>query len=112
MSETPPKALKLARPAFLIGALLVLAGAIILRGIVPLEPGVVWAIVLMVPGGGLIIFGLVRQFLYARRTPCRPKVNHNRFVRILLEVFLQTCKVYYRYFAIVVGQLLCAIKPW
>lgn len=58
MSETPPKALKLARPAFLVGALLVLAGAIILRGLVPLEPGVVWAIVLMVPGGGLIIFGL------------------------------------------------------
>ena len=44
MSEdTPPKALKLARPSFLTGALLILAGAIILRGFVPLEPIVIWA---------------------------------------------------------------------
>lgn len=54
----PPKALKLARPSFLVGALLVLAGAVVFRGIVPLEPKAAWTVFLMVPGGGFMIFGL------------------------------------------------------
>lgn len=58
MTEAPPKALKLARPAFLIGALLLVAGAIVYRGIVPLEPRAIWTICLMVPGAGSIFFGL------------------------------------------------------
>ena len=58
MAETAtPPALKLARPAFLIGALLLLAGAVVYRGIVPLEPALIWTICLMVPGGGFILFG-------------------------------------------------------
>ncbi len=53
----PPDALKLARPSFLIGALLLLAGAIVYRDIIVLEPKTIWTICLMVPGAGFIIFG-------------------------------------------------------
>ena len=60
MTDAPakPKALIWARPLFLVGALMVLAGALVDRGIVPLEPTAIWTIVLMVPGGGFILFGL------------------------------------------------------
>lgn len=58
MTAPAHPAMKLAAPSFLAGALLVLAGVVILRGIVPLEPKTVWTIALMVPGGGLILFGL------------------------------------------------------
>lgn len=60
MTDAPakPKVLTLARPVFLVGALMVLAGALVYRGIVPLEPTAIWTIVLMVPGGGLMLFGL------------------------------------------------------
>lgn len=58
MTAPAHPAMKLAAPSFLAGALLVLAGVVILRGIVPLEPTSLWAIALMVPGGGLILFGL------------------------------------------------------
>ncbi|MBR9826258.1 MAG: hypothetical protein GYB36_10720 [Alphaproteobacteria bacterium] len=58
MSQTaPPEALKLARPAFLVGALLLLAGAVVYREIIVLEPRTIWTICLMVPGAGFIIFG-------------------------------------------------------
>lgn len=53
----PPEALKLARPAFLVGALLLLAGAVVYREIIVLEPRTIWTICLMVPGAGFIIFG-------------------------------------------------------
>jgi hypothetical protein len=55
---SPPRALKLARPSFLIGALLLIAGAVIFREIVPIEPRIIWTICLMVPGAGFVIFGL------------------------------------------------------
>ena len=58
MSEPLHPAMKLMRPAYLVGALLLLAGAVIFRGIVPLEPRNLWTIFLMVPGVGLVIFGL------------------------------------------------------
>ncbi|WP_300556998.1 hypothetical protein [Maricaulis sp.] len=57
-TNAKPRALQWARPVFLVGALLLLAGALVYRGIVPLEPTVIWTIVLMVPGGGFIMFGL------------------------------------------------------
>lgn len=57
-TQNPPRALKLARPSFLVGALLLLAGALVYRDIVALEPKVIWTIVLMVPGAGFVLFGL------------------------------------------------------
>ena len=57
-THNPPRALKLARPSFLVGALLLLAGALVYRDIVALEPKVIWTIVLMVPGAGFVLFGL------------------------------------------------------
>ena len=58
MTPPPHPAMKLARPAFLIGALLLVAGAIVFRGLVGLEPRAIWTIALMVPGAGFVFFGL------------------------------------------------------
>ena len=58
MNKVPHPAVKLARPAFLVGALLLLAGAVVFRGVVPLEPKAIWTIGLMVPGVGFVFFGL------------------------------------------------------
>jgi len=58
MTLSPDKALQLARPSFLIGAVLLLAGALVFREIIPLAPKAIWTICLMVPGGGFVIFGL------------------------------------------------------
>ena len=56
-THNPPRALKLARPSFLVGALLLLAGALVYRDIVALEPKVIWTIVLMVPGADFRLQG-------------------------------------------------------
>ena len=58
MTEPAHPAMKLSRPAFLVGALLLLAGAVVYRGVVELEPVAIWTIALMVPGLGFVLFGL------------------------------------------------------
>ena len=58
MAEPAHPAMKLARPAFLVGALLVLAGAIVFRGIVPLEPRNLWTVLLVTPGVGFLLFSV------------------------------------------------------
>ncbi|WP_295693751.1 hypothetical protein [uncultured Maricaulis sp.] len=76
MARTEPAhpAMKLARPSFLVGALLILAAAVIFRGIVPLEPRNLWAVVLVAPGIGFVFFGLTvamagRVLVAAMNTP-------------------------------------------
>lgn len=58
MSRAPHPAVRLARPSLLVGALLLLAGALVFRGVVELEPRAIWTIALMVPGAGFVLFGL------------------------------------------------------
>ncbi len=73
-AEPAHPAMKLARPSFLVGALLLLAGAVVFRGIVPLEPAALWTIFLVVPGVGFLFFGLTvtmagRVLVAAMNTP-------------------------------------------
>ena len=56
MAEPAHPAMKLARPAFLVGALLVLAGVVVFRGIAPLEPRNLWTVLLITPGVGFLLF--------------------------------------------------------
>lgn len=72
--------MKLSRPAFLVGALLVLAGVVVFRGIAPLEPRNLWTVLLVTPGVGFLFFGLTvmmagRVLVAAMNTPedQRPK---------------------------------------
>jgi hypothetical protein len=58
MSDEPPKTLKLARPAVLTGAFLMLIGLVVYRGWIPVEARALWTILLMVPGAGIVLFGL------------------------------------------------------
>lgn len=75
MSEAPAHpAMKLARPTMLVGALLVLAAAVVFRGIIELEPRNLWAILLVTPGIGFLFFGLTvmmagRVLVAAMNTP-------------------------------------------
>lgn len=74
MTEPAHPAMKLARPAFLVGALLVLAGVVVLRGIVPLEPRNLWTVLLVTPGAGLLLFSATvkmagRVLVAAMNTP-------------------------------------------
>lgn len=74
MAEPAHPAMKLARPAFLVGALLVLAGAVVFRGIVELEPKALWTVLLIVSGVGFLFFGLTvtmagRVLVAAMNTP-------------------------------------------
>ena len=74
MSEPVHPAMKLARPAFLVGSLLVLAAAVVFRGIIELEPRNLWAIFLVTPGIGFLFFGLTvtmagRVLVAAMNTP-------------------------------------------
>lgn len=74
MAEPAHPALKLARPSFLVGALLVLAGAVVFRGIVALEPRPLWTVLLVTPGIGFLFFGLTvmmagRVLVAAMNTP-------------------------------------------
>jgi len=66
--------MKLARPAFLVGALFVLAAAVVFRGVVELEPRTLWTILLVTPGIGCLFFGLTvmmagRVLVAAMNTP-------------------------------------------
>jgi len=66
--------MKLARPTMLVGALLVLAAAVVFRGIIELEPRNLWAILLVTPGIGFLFFGLTvmmagRVLVAAMNTP-------------------------------------------
>lgn len=66
--------MKLSRPAFLVGALLVLAGVVVFRGIAPLEPRNLWTVLLVTPGVGFLFFGLTvmmagRVLVAAMNTP-------------------------------------------
>jgi hypothetical protein len=58
VTDEPPKTLKLARPLVLLGAALMLAGLVVFRGFIPLEPKALWTILLMVPGAGFVLLGL------------------------------------------------------
>ena len=58
MAEPAHPAMKLARPAFLVGALLVLAGGVVFRGLVPLEPRNLWTVLLITPGVGFLLFSV------------------------------------------------------
>ncbi|WP_203292617.1 hypothetical protein [Maricaulis parjimensis] len=75
MSEAPAHpAMKLARPTLLVGALLVLAAAVVFRGTIELEPRNLWAILLVTPGVGFLFFGLTvmmagRVLVAAMNTP-------------------------------------------
>jgi hypothetical protein len=74
MSQPAHPAMKLARPAFLVGALLVLAAAVVFRGVVELEPRNLWTILLVTPGIGCLFFGLTvmmagRVLVAAMNTP-------------------------------------------
>jgi len=80
MTEPAHPAMKLSRPAFLVGALLVLAGVVVFRGIAPLEPRNLWTVLLVTPGVGFLFFGLTvmmagRVLVAAMNTPedQRPK---------------------------------------
>ncbi len=75
MTEPAHPAMKLSRPAFLVGALLVLAGVVVFRGIAPpLEPRNLWTVLLVTPGIGFLFFGLTvmmagRVLVAAMNTP-------------------------------------------
>ena len=73
-TEPAHPAMKLARPTLLVGALLVLAAAVVFRGIIELEPRNLWAILLVTPGIGFLFFGLTvmmagRVLVAAMNTP-------------------------------------------
>ena len=74
MAEPAHPAMKLARPSFLVGALLILAAAVVFRGIVGLEPRNLWTILLVTPGIGFLFFSLTvmmagRVLVAAMNTP-------------------------------------------
>ena len=74
MAEPAHPAMKLARPAFLVGALLVLAGGVVFRGLVPLEPRNLWTVLLITPGVGFLSFSVTvkmagRVLVAAMNTP-------------------------------------------
>lgn len=58
MSKTyPHPAMKLARPSLIGGGVLVVLAALIFRGLVPLEPSTLWAILVGVTGFFFLVFG-------------------------------------------------------
>ncbi|BDW99141.1 hypothetical protein [Maricaulis maris] len=74
MAEPVHPAMKLARPSLLLGALLLLAGAVVFRGVIELEPRNLWTVLLVTPGVGFLFFGLTvtmagRVLVAAMNTP-------------------------------------------
>ncbi|WP_323761434.1 hypothetical protein [Maricaulis sp.] len=73
-AEPAHPAMKLARPSLLVGALLLLAGAVVFRGVIELEPRNLWTVLLVTPGIGFLFFGLTvamagRVLVAAMNTP-------------------------------------------
>ena len=53
----PHPAMKLARPSLICGGVLVVLAALIYRGLIPLEPAALWAVLIGVAGFFFLVFG-------------------------------------------------------